>query len=396
MNNRLLSKRAIASGFRRCIHEEASGGIVLMAAAVAAILVANSPLAAEYEHLLHVSVGGMGVLHWINDGLMALFFLMIGLEVKREMIAGHLASWDRRVLPGVAALAGMVVPALVYLGINGGDPANWRGWAIPAATDIAFALGILALLGSRIPVSLKILLTAIAVIDDLLAIVVIALFYTGQIALLPLLAASAGVALLMVLNRFGVRTLWPYMLIGVGIWYGVLLSGVHATLAGVAVALTIPMKEVAASESPLDRLARRLHPGITFLIVPIFGFANAGVSFAGMTIHDAVAPLPLGIAAGLLIGKQLGIFTAIVAMVRLGWADMPMGANWRQVHGMAVLCGIGFTMSLFIGGLAFADAGDAMGAVKLGVFAGSLLAGGAGYLLLRQAPMANAEPRRSA
>ena len=371
------------SAVRRFFAGEAAGALVLLAATIAALLVANSPLAPAYFATLHHAVGGMSVHHWIDDGAMALFFLLIGLEVKSEFVSGHLSTWGERILPGAAALAGMVVPACLYLLVNMGTPANLRGWAIPAATDIAFALGILALLGSRVPTSLKILLTAIAVIDDLLAILVIALFYTGQIALLPLLGAGVGLGVLVVLNLAGVRSLVPYLLIGVGIWYGVLLSGVHATLAGVAVALTIPLR-TGEGQPPLKRLEHALQPWSSFLIVPAFGFANAGIAFGGMVAADVISPLPAGIMLGLFLGKQIGIFATIRGLVTFRLAEAPRNANWAQVYGMAVLCGIGFTMSLFIGGLAFAGAPHAMDSVKIGVFAGSILSGVAGWLILRR------------
>ncbi|HXH16915.1 MAG TPA: Na+/H+ antiporter NhaA [Sphingomonas sp.] len=376
--------RRPVSVVRRFFAGDAAGAIVLLAATIAALLVANSPLAPTYFETLHSVVAGMSVQHWIDDGAMALFFLLIGLEVKSEFVSGHLSTWGERILPGAAALAGMVVPACLYILVNIGAPANLRGWAIPAATDIAFALGILALLGSRVPTSLKVLLTAIAVIDDLLAILVIALFYTGQIALLPLLAAGAGLGLLVILNLSGVRSLLPYLLIGLGVWYGVLLSGVHATLAGVAVALTIPLR-TGDGRPPLKRLEHALQPWSSFLIVPAFGFANAGVAFGGMAMASVVAPLPAGIMLGLFLGKQIGIFGTVRALVGLRLADAPKSASWAQVYGMAVLCGIGFTMSLFIGGLAFAGAPESMDAVKIGVFAGSILSGVAGWILLRRA-----------
>ncbi len=371
------------TAIRRFFSGDAAGAIVLLAAAIAALIVANSPLAPTYFATLHHAVGGMSVHHWIDDGAMALFFLLIGLEVKSEFVSGHLSTWGERIMPGAAALAGMAVPAALYVLVNMGTPANLRGWAIPAATDIAFALGILALLGSRVPTSLKVLLTAIAVIDDLLAILVIALFYTGHIALLPLLAAGLGLGVLVILNLSGVRSLVPYLLIGVGIWYGVLLSGVHATLAGVAIALTIPLR-TGGGEPPLKRLEHALQPWSSFLIVPAFGFANAGIAFGGMVAADVVSPLPVGIMLGLFLGKQIGIFATIRGLVTFRLAEAPRNASWTQVYGMAVLCGIGFTMSLFIGGLAFAGAPHAMDAVKIGVFAGSILSGVAGWLILRR------------
>ncbi|MBD8618710.1 Na+/H+ antiporter NhaA [Sphingomonas sp. CFBP 13728] len=376
-------RRRSLTAIRRFFSGDAAGAIVLLAAAIAALIVANSPLASTYFSTLHHVVGGMSVHHWIDDGLMALFFLLIGLEVKSEFVSGHLSTWGERILPGAAALAGMAVPAALYVLVNMSTPANLRGWAIPAATDIAFALGILALLGSRVPTSLKVLLTAIAVIDDLLAILVIALFYTGHIALLPLLAAGLGLGVLVALNLSGVRSLVPYLLIGVGIWYGVLLSGIHATLAGVAVAMTIPLR-TGDGQPPLKRLEHALQPWSSFLIVPAFGFANAGIAFGGMVATDVVSPLPVGIMLGLFLGKQIGIFATIRGLVTFRLAEAPRNASWTQVYGMAVLCGIGFTMSLFIGGLAFAGAPHAMDAVKVGVFAGSILSGLAGWMLLRR------------
>ena len=389
-----LIDHAAIRALRDFIRTESAGGIVLLAAAVLALAVANSPLSAAYFNTLHARLGPLGVHHWINDGLMALFFLLIGLEVKREGLDGQLSSWSRRLLPGAAAVAGMAMPALVFVALNRHSPETLVGWAIPAATDIAFALGILALLGPRVPASLKVLLTAIAVIDDLLAILVIALFYTGQIAWLPLAGAAFALVVLIALNRLGVRATAPYLLIGIGIWAGVLLSGVHATLAGVAVAFAIPLlphrRRPNEAHPPLERLEHALHPWITFGVVPLFGFANAGVSFAGITLRHLVSPLPLGIALGLFVGKQLGIFGAIYAMVRLRLADRPAHASWRQVYGMAILCGIGFTMSLFIGGLAFGAESGAGDEVKIGVFAGSLLAGIAGWLVLARARAAGA------
>jgi NhaA family Na+:H+ antiporter len=375
------------SALRAFMQSEAAGGFVLIAAAALALVVANSPLADGYFAALKAHVGPLSVLHWINDALMALFFLLVGLEIKREVLDGQLSTWERRALPGAAALAGMLAPALIYVAINSGDPSALRGWAIPAATDIAFALGVLALLGNRVPASLKIFLTAVAVLDDLGAIVIIALFYTSDLQLGPLIGAAGGLAFLYGLNRAGVRSLIPYLLVGAGVWVAVLLSGVHATLAGVAVALTIPLRPTPgrpeAADSPLHRLEHAIAPWVAFAVVPVFGFANAGVSFAGLGIDEALAPVPLGIALGLFLGKQLGIFGAVWAMVKLGAAQLPADASWRQVYGVAILCGIGFTMSLFIGGLAFGEGTTRGDEVKIGVLAGSLLSALAGYALLR-------------
>jgi NhaA family Na+:H+ antiporter len=365
----------------------AAGGFVLIAAAIAALVVANSPLAEGYFALLHAYAGGLSLLHWINDALMALFFLLVGLEIKREMLDGELSTWERRVLPGITAAAGMAVPALIYLAFNAADPVAQRGWAIPAATDIAFALGVLALLGRRVPASLKVFLTALAILDDMGAIAIIAVFYTEQLAFLPLSIGIAGLALLFGLNKAGVMRLWPYLLVGIGIWYCVFLSGVHATLAGVAVALTVPLRPAPGAPddptSPLHRLEHALQPWVAYLIVPLFGFANAGLSFAGLDAAALTGPVPLGIALGLFLGKQIGIVGAAWIAVRMGWAQLPADASWRQFYGVAILCGIGFTMSLFVGALAFGEGGDLDDAVKLGVLGGSLLSTVAGYLLLR-------------
>lgn len=377
---------------------EAASGLLLMAVAAVALVLANSPAAAWYQAVLGFELGlpaaKLSVLLWINDGLMAVFFLVVGLEIKRELLVGELSSVRSAVLPGVAAVGGMIMPALLYVGINWGDPATLRGWAIPAATDIAFALGILALLGPRVPVSLKVFLTALAILDDLGAILIIALFYTAEVSGLALAVAAAGLAGLTLCNRAGVRSLLPYLVIGLIVWGAVLASGVHATLAGVAVALTIPLRgadhEAPVSEdSPLHRLEHALHPWVAFGVLPIFGLANAGLSFAGLAPAALLAPVPLGIAVGLFLGKQVGIMAACWLAVKQGWAIWPEGASPLQIYGVALLCGIGFTMSLFIGGLAFAS--DALqNAVKLGVFSGSLIAALTGYLMLRFAPRSGA------
>jgi len=378
------------SAFRAFLDNEAAGGLILMATAALALIIANSPLAPAYFDALHAYVGGLSLQHWINDALMAVFFLLVGLEIKREFLDGQLSSWPRRVLPGVAALGGMVVPALVFLAINREQPGNLQGWAIPVATDIAFALGVLALLGSRVPVSLKVFLTALAIIDDLLAVAIIGLFYTEDLAAIWLGGAGLVLAALFALNCAGVERLLPYLLLGVLLWTCVLQSGVHATLAGVALALAIPIRPAPARpddpRSPLHILEHALHPWVAFLIVPVFGFANAGVSLAGLGLADLLAPLPLGIAAGLFLGKQLGVFLATWATIRLRWADCPEDATWAQVYGVSLICGVGFTMSLFIGLLAFPASPELQDAVKIGVIAGSLLSGIAGWTILRFAP----------
>ncbi len=376
------------------LRSEALGGYVLMLAAAAALIIANSPLAPHYFDVLGTKFGFQvgtvmlkeSVLHWINDGLMAVFFLLVGLEIKREVLDGQLRGVSRIVLPGIAALGGMVMPALIYVLINLGTPDTLRGWAIPAATDIAFALGILALLGSRVPTSLKIFLTALAILDDLGAIVIIALFYTSELNLFALAMAGALLACLVCLNRAGVLRLTPYLLIGVVLWYFVLKSGVHATLAGVALALTIPLRPQTqghgSAYSPLHALEHVLHKPVALLIVPVFGFANAGVSFAGMGLSSLAQPVPLGVALGLFLGKQLGVFGFAWLAIKTGMASLPRHASFTQLYGVALLCGIGFTMSLFIGALAFTDPA-AVDATKIGVLTGSLLSAVVGFLLLR-------------
>ncbi|MBX3565348.1 MAG: Na+/H+ antiporter NhaA [Sphingomonas sp.] len=361
--------------FADFIESEAAGGIVLMAASALALIVANSPLADGYFHALHVQAGPLSVHGWINDALMALFFLLVGLEIKAEFAGGRLASWEQRRLPIVAAAAGMAAPALIYLAIAGGAPGLARGWAIPAATDIAFAMGVLALLGRHAPSSLKLLLTTIAIVDDMGAVAIIAIAYTNKLNLMTLGGAGIVLAWMYVLARAQVARLWPYLLLAALLWLLVFASGVHATIAGVAAALMIP-KQAA------HRLEHALNPWVAFAIVPLFGFANAGVSFAGLSPQVLLAPLPLAILAGLFLGKQIGVFGSIWLAVRTRLAPQP--ANWLQLYGMSLLAGIGFTMSLFIGGLAFADPALA-DQVKIGVLAGSLLSALAGYALLRLA-----------
>ncbi len=384
------ASRRPRSMLRAFLDNSASGGLVLMGAAALALVVANSPLAPAYFAALHAYVGPLSVGHWINDALMAVFFLLVGLEIKREMLDGQLSTWSRRVLPGVAAAGGMAVPALIFLAFNWSDPAAARGWAITSATDIAFALGVLALLGSRIPTSLKVFLTALAIIDDLGAVVIIALFYAGDLSTPHLVLAGVTTAALVAMNRLGVVRLAPYLLLGALLWYFVLRSGVHATVAGVVLALTIPLTASPgapdAEASPLHRLEHALHLPVTFLIIPIFGFANAGVSFDGMTADTLFAPLTLGVALGLVLGKLVGVLGSALLVIRLGFADMPMGAGRLQLVGVSLLCGIGFTMSLFIGLLAFADNPRLQDEMKIGILAGSLLAGVVGYAILRFAP----------
>jgi Na+:H+ antiporter, NhaA family len=373
------------SALREFVRTESAGGIVLMAAAVAALVVANSPLADAYFAALKSYVGPLTLSYWINDGLMAIFFLLVGLEVKRELLDGRLTTWERRLLPGAAAAGGMIVPALIFVAINAHTPETLRGWAIPAATDIAFALGVLALIGKRVPVSLKVFLTAVAIIDDLGAIIIIALFYTAELNVLALGGAGLLLVGLMACNRMGVMSLWPYVATGVGVWVLMLLSGVHATLAGVAVALTVPLKPAPAApdsaESPLHRLEHLIAGWVAFAVVPIFGFANAGLAFDGITLEMVLSPIAVGIAAGLFFGKQIGVFGVVWLLKRLRLADYPAYASGAQVYGVSLLCGIGFTMSLFIGGLAYTS-DIYLDEVKIGVLGGSLISGVVGALVL--------------
>ncbi len=376
---------------RKFIRLESLAGLMLIGAAALAMILDNSPLAWLYDRLLGmplaISIGEFALekplLLWINDGLMAVFFLLVGLEIKREVLVGELSSRAKAALPLAAAVGGMVAPAAVFVLLNYGQPDNLSGWAIPAATDIAFALGILSLLGPRVPMSLKVLLTAIAIVDDLGAIVIIALFYTSELSWISIaLAAACGLGLF-VLNRKGVTGYAPYMLVGIVMWVCVLKSGVHATLAGVALAMAIPLRAKGpVTASPLKRLEHALHPWVAFMIMPVFAFANAGIPLTNLRWQDLLQPLTLGIALGLFVGKQLGVFLAARSAVALGIADRPSGAGWSHVYGVALLSGVGFTMSLFIGTLAF-DGVDKANAVRLGVIAGSTLAGVAGYLVLR-------------
>lgn len=382
-----VSAGRIGSTLRHFLDNEAAGGLVLMAVALAAIFTANSPFAENYFHALHLYIGPLSLQHWINDALMALFFLLVGLEIKREMLDGQLSSWSRRILPGAAALGGMLFPALFYVGFNWNSPADLRGWAIPTATDIAFALGVISLFGSRVPASLKIFLAALAIIDDLGAVVVIALFYTSNLNLAALAGAGAVLIALCGMNRLKVLTLWPYLVLGAGLWLLVFLSGIHATLAGVLLALTIPLKitpgtpEATHQESPLHHLEHLLHKPVAFIVVPIFGFANAGVSFDGASLSIFSEPLTMGVATGLLLGKLVGVLGTVAILVKLGLADLPAKASWGQMTGVAALCGIGFTMSLFIGLLAFEDP-QIQDNVKMGILLGSVASGLIGAVIL--------------
>ena len=376
------------SSIRRFLEAQSSAGLVLMASAVVALVLANSPAGPAYEALLHAPLGPLSLGHWINDGLMAMFFLLVGLEIKREVLDGQLSTWPRRILPGIAAAGGMAVPAVIYLWFNRGPTA--AGWAIPAATDIAFALGVIALLGKRVPASLRVFLAALAIIDDLGAVAIIALFYTANLSLPALAGAGATIAVLVAMNRFGVQRLTPYLIIGLLLWVLVLRSGIHATLAGVMLAFTIPMqctpsRSDGGATSPLHRLEHALHVPVGFLIVPIFGLANAGVSVLGLPAGALVAPVTQGVGLGLLLGKVVGVFGFASLAIRLGIADMPAHAGRFQLLGVALLCGIGFTMSIFITLLAFPSSAILQSEAKLGVLAGSLAAGLLGYAVLRKA-----------
>jgi NhaA family Na+:H+ antiporter len=380
------------SRIQEFIKLETSGGVVLMIAAIFAMIIANTPLSANYDLILgtyiKVGIGNFEIakpaILWINDGLMAIFFFLVGLEIKREVLAGELSSFDKAILPIMAAIGGMAVPGIIFAIINWGTPENLNGWAIPTATDIAFALGILALVGSRAPISLKIFLLAIAIIDDLGAIVIIAIFYTSELSLSALSFSVIGFAAAVALNRMGVQRTAPYLLVGIVMWVFVLKSGVHATLAGVLIAFTIPLKTKNEDEALLYKMEHGLHPWVAFLILPVFAFANAGVNFTGIGIDDLLQPLTLGIAVGLFLGKQIGVFLATWIGVKSGIARLPENVSWKHVYGVACLTGVGFTMSLFIGSLAFTTA-DVMNAVRLGVVLGSVLSGIIGYLLLKSA-----------
>ncbi len=376
------------------IRRESAAGILLIGATALALLSSNSPVSPLYHWFLHlpveIRVGPLGLdkplYLWVNDGLMAVFFLLIGLEVKREILEGHLSSLRRAALPGIAAVGGMAVPAAVYLAFNHGDPAAAEGWAIPTATDIAFALGILSLLGRRVPVSLKVFLAALAIIDDLGAIIIIAVFYTAKLSVSSMVVAAVALSVLVVLNRAGVTKMAAYVIVGVILWVSVLKSGVHATLAGVALAFTIPLRardEAGKEYSPLKELEHNLHFWVAFFILPLFAFVNAGVDMRPISMSQMGGPVPLGIMLGLFLGKQLGVFGFGWLAIRTGVAALPAGAGWRQFYGVSVLTGIGFTMSLFIASLAFEDAASYQYTDKLAVLAGSLASGILGWMVLR-------------
>ncbi len=373
------------------LQKESAGGLLLVAAAAMAMAVENSPLDFLYNALLETPVSiqvGALLLHkplllWINDGLMAVFFFLIGLEIKREVTEGELSDPSRLVIPAIAAVGGMLVPALVYISLNQGNPAALSGWAIPTATDIAFALGVLSLLGKRVPYTLKLFLLTLAVIDDLGAIIIIALFYSGELSTTALVIAASALLALFMINRRGVTRIAPYILVGIVLWVAVLKSGVHATLAGVVLAFFIPLRDPASGVSPLEQLEHTLHPYVVFAILPLFAFANTGIDFTGLSVSSLLHPVPLGIAAGLLVGKQLGVFGFTWLAIKLGLGKLPEGSRWLDLYGVAALCGIGFTMSLFISGLAAEQIGT--GEIvdnRLGILLGSLLSAAIGYLVL--------------
>ncbi len=378
---------------------ESAGGLLLMFSAVLAIICANSVLAPYYQLLLstpvEIRIGSLEIakplLLWINDGLMAVFFFLVGLELKRELIEGELADKRNIILPGVGAIGGMLVPALIYLYFNSDDPVAVNGWAIPAATDIAFALGVLTLLGSRVPTTVKIFLTSLAIFDDIGAIVIIALFYTAKISISALVVAAVCIAILFVMNRRNVIATSPYILVGAIMWVATLKSGVHATLAGVVLAMFIPLRNPQdPSESPLKSMEHDLHTVVAFFVLPVFAFANAGIGFHGLGLDDVLHPVPMGISLGLFLGKQIGIFGLCWLVIKLGVARMPKDMDWLSLYGTAALCGIGFTMSLFIGSLAFEVTGvNLLFDERLGIIVGSLTSGILGYLILNVAFGAN-------
>ncbi|EGR4466434.1 na+/H+ antiporter NhaA [Vibrio cholerae HC-43B1] len=363
---------------------ESAGGILLVIAAAIAMVIANSAMGEGYQAFLHTYVFGMSVSHWINDGLMAVFFLLIGLEVKRELLEGALKSRETAIFPAIAAVGGMLAPALIYVAFNFNDPAAIQGWAIPAATDIAFALGIMALLGKRVPVSLKVFLLALAIIDDLGVVVIIALFYSSDLSTIALTIGFIMTGVLFMLNAKHVTKLSIYLVAGLILWIAVLKSGVHATLAGVVIGFAIPLKGNKGEHSPLKHLEHALHPYVAFAILPVFAFANAGISLQGVSLAGLTSMLPLGVALGLFLGKPLGIFSFSWAAVKLGVAKLPEGINFKHIFAVSVLCGIGFTMSIFISSLAFGQANEAYDTyARLGILMGSTTSALLGYSLLR-------------
>lgn len=378
--------------FKSFLRLESASGLLLVSAAILAMLVENSPASPFYDALLKVPIViqvadfviAKPLLMWINDGLMALFFFLVGLEIKREVLDGELSDPHQIVLPAVAAIGGMALPAAVYILFNKGDPIAMQGWAIPAATDIAFALGVLSLLGERVPAALKLFLMTLAIIDDLGAIIIIALFYTEGLSELSLLIAAGAISMLYLMNRRGVLSTFSYLLIGLVLWAAVLKSGVHATLAGVLLAFFIPLRTPDPdTPSPLHQLEHDLSPAVNYAILPLFAFANTGISLQGLSPGDLLEPIPLGIAAGLFVGKLVGVFGCAWLVIKTGFAKLPEDSNWLDMLGVAVLCGIGFTMSLFISSLAFENIPHDFTHDRLGILVGSLLSAVIGYLILR-------------
>ncbi len=376
------------------LKKESASGIILMFAAIFAMALANSPWSAWYDLLLDVpvvvAIGSFEIakplLLWINDGLMALFFFLVGLELKREFLEGNLSQPGQITLPAIGAVGGMVIPALCYVAFNYDNPGALNGWAIPTATDIAFALGILAIIGSKVPLQLKVFLTSLAIFDDLGAIIIIALFYTEQLSVLSLVVSASVLTILFALNRQNVTSTSPYIFFGLILWVAVLKSGVHATLAGVVLAFFIPIKGSGDEPSPLKSLEHNLHSTVAFIVLPIFAFANAGISFVNVGIEQVMSPVPLGIIAGLVVGKQLGVFVFCFAAIKMGFAKLPENVNWQLLYGVALLCGVGFTMSLFIGSLAFEQGSDIpLYKDRLGIVIGSLISGVLGYLVIKNA-----------
>jgi Na+:H+ antiporter, NhaA family len=365
---------------KKIIQVEAMGGLILMFSALMALVAANSPLSQTYFLVLKTNIGSMSVLHWINDGLMAGFFLLVGLEIKREFQDGELGSWSQRALPAIAALGGMIVPALIYIYVNRTTPSTLNGWAIPCATDIAFVLGILSLLQKRVPLSLKIFLTALAIIDDLGAVVIIAIFYTVKFNVMSACGTGVITLILILMNRFGIKNLKLYLLLGLVLWVFMFKSGIHATVAGVVLAMTIPNKN--KKHSPLIALEHGLQKWVTFLIVPLFSFANTGIEFQNIKLVHISEPVSMGIFLALFLGKQIGVFGACVFAIRMKLAKLPENTTWVQLYGASVLCGVGFTMSIFIGLLAFPYHDNVMNVVKIGVFTGSVVSGVFGALIL--------------
>jgi NhaA family Na+:H+ antiporter len=388
ITNRMSLRGAVAEFLRL----ESAGGIILVCTALIAMLLVNSPLAGYYFALLEtplsIHVGQIGLakplLLWINDGLMAVFFFLVGLELKREVLEGELSKPSQIVLPGLAAFGGMVVPAAFYAYLNWENPVALEGWAIPSATDIAFAVGVLSLLGNRVPSSLKIFLLTVAIFDDLGAIVIIAVYYSGHLSELSLMLSGFAVFVLFLLNNKGVARPAVYVMVGIALWVAVLKSGIHATLAGVVLALFVPLKTNRGEDRSLLRhFEQSLHPWVAYGVLPLFAFANAGVSFHGLTLASLLNPVPLGIATGLFFGKLIGVLIATWIAVTAGFAKLPSGARWPEMCGIALVCGVGFTMSFFIGSLAFEDAPEYGTGVRLGVLAGSLLSAVTGFLVLR-------------